>query len=158
MFQLKLQLAANLKASTSDTEQPLVLIFIFTLQRDHFVFINVHRRQSTFYFLRCRWIQSLGIHTETSVCVCVLLYWKGEEQNRQCDWDTKQPELTPLSLYSGRWRSACLSDSVGEKRVIEELWEMKSVTEGETSTATPKVSFLLFSLWKGRSGCSGGGR
>lgn len=30
------------------------------------------------------------------------------QQSRQCDRVMKQPALTPLCLYSGRWRSACL--------------------------------------------------
>ena len=45
------------------------------------------------------------------VCVCV----------RQCDGVMKQPSLTPLCLYSGQWRSACLCESAGEKNISKEL-------------------------------------
>lgn len=44
------------------------------------------------------------------VCVCV----------RQCDGVMKQPSLTPLCLYSGQWRSACLCESAGEKNISKE--------------------------------------
>ena len=61
------------------------------------------------------------------------LYNTGEQT--KCDRVMKQPALTPLCLYSARWRSACLCESVGEKRVVGELWVGDRV---ETSTTPPK--------------------
>lgn len=57
---------------------------------------------------------TLGLCTGvTSECVCVCV--------RQCDGVMKQPSLTPLCLYSGQWRSACLCESAGEKNISKEL-------------------------------------
>lgn len=61
------------------------------------------------------------------------LYNTGEQT--ECDRVMKQPALTPLCLYSARWRSACLCESVGEKRVVGELWVGDCV---ETSTTPPQ--------------------
>lgn len=63
------------------------------------------------------------------------------QQNRQCDWVMKLPALTPLCLCSGRWRSACLSDSVGEKRGRRGTMRDGVSECGETSTTPPKVFF-----------------